>query len=216
MNYVTWAVMYEGSTDRAYFDVLIPRAIEWLTLGRGSRITEVSPYPVALFPRRDPRVFARMACQAAQSFHLMFVHADSGGRSIEQSLPFRGDHYCLAMQETCNWPPARCIVISPRKETEAWVLGDRQAIAEALGYADTSKLAELPRDAKVAERLPDPKAKLTEVIRSVTRGRRRANIADIFPAVAQRQSFEALLKSESFRGFVAKLGDALSDFGILE
>jgi hypothetical protein len=36
MNYVTWAVMYEGSTDRAYFDVLIPRAIEWLTLGNCS------------------------------------------------------------------------------------------------------------------------------------------------------------------------------------
>lgn len=216
MNYVSWAAMYEGTSDRAYFEVLIPRAIEWLTLQEGKGTTEVATNPVEVFPRESPDRFAQRACRASQSFHLCFIHGDTGGRALEAGIEQRTTSYCRAFHNTCQWPPARCVIIAPRKETEAWVLADPQAVASALGYPDPSRIPELPQDARQAESLTDPKATLQNIISSVKRGKRTSFAENILPAIAQRQNFAALFGSQSFTDFGTRLRSALVDMRVIE
>lgn len=157
MIYLSWAVLYEGTTDQAYFDVLIPRLMEELTRLHGTRTVIVPSGPTIVLHRRDIEQVAREACEAREAFHLMFVHADTGGRELEADVDARSLRYCEAMHAICMWPPQRCIAVMPRHETEAWMLGDSAAIADALGYRGNPSDLGLPSDAEEAERLPDPK-----------------------------------------------------------
>ena len=213
MTYVAWAVLYEGSTDRAYFDVLIPRLMEEIVLFYGIRSCTIPTNPAILLSRGSVAEVAKEACEASQAFHICFIHADTGGRSLEASLEYRSTAYCQAMHDLCKWPPARCIFVSPRKETEAWILSDGKAVVSALGYAESPASIGLPMTAAEAEGLADPKSTLKYAVRQV-RGRRRFLSEDaLFPAIAQRQSFDILRRSRSFADFERNLRVALADIG---
>jgi len=158
---------------------------------------------------------AQEACTARDTFHLVFIHADTGGRAIEAYLQERSLRYCEAMHALCDWPPLRCITISPRPETEAWILADPGAVTAALDYRGSHTAIGLPGDANEAERLSDPKAVLAAVVSKV-RGRRRVyDGKQIFPAIAQRQSLLTLRKARSFGAFEASLQAGLADLGCI-
>ena len=156
---------------------------------------------------------ASAACDSRDAFHLLFIHADRGGRAQERGLAARGREYCRRAHEICAFPLRRCVVIAPRHETEAWVLADPEAVMEALGYRGRPEDIGLPGDAQVAERLVDPKRTLNDAIAQV-RGRRRAEPAGaFFTAIAQRQSLDALRRSPSYTEFETSLREALIDLG---
>ena len=105
----------------------------------------------------------------------------------------------------------RCITISPGHETEAWILADPQAVTEALGYRGAPETIGLPSDATQAEKRTDPKAVLAAAM-TEARGRRRiADVRQIVPAIAQRQSLGRLRQSKSFGDFEARTREALAD-----
>jgi hypothetical protein len=213
MTYVSWAVLYEGATDRAYFDVLIPRVMEEIVLKCGIRLSTIPSGPAVLLSRDTVEKVAKEACGAKDAFHLCFIHADTGGSGLESKLEFRSSAYCEAMRAKCEWPPARCIVIAPRKETEAWILADGVAVTSALGYSGLPTSIGLPVTALAAEQLADPKATLRDAMQ-IVRGRRRAiNVDDLFTAIALRQSLDALRSTNSFIAFEKDLYLALADIG---
>lgn len=213
MTYVSWAVLYEGDADAAYFDVLIPRVMEEIVRSQGTRHSNIPTTSAIRLRRGAVADVAREACAAKDAFHLVFIHADTGGRNLEAGLGGRLDAYCAAMQALCSWPPVRCITIAPRHETEAWVLTDPQAVTSALGYLGSPDSIGLPSSANQAERLGDPKAVLAAAVTEV-RGRRRPfDIKQVFPAIAQRQALDALRQAESFAAFEASLLRALADLG---
>ena len=117
------------------------------------------------------------------------------------------------MHEKCDWPPVRCITISPRHETEAWILADSQAVTSALGYNGSPDSIGLPTSAAEAERLADPKAVLSGAVAQVRGRRRHIDVKQMFAAIAQRQSFAALRQTRSFAAFEASLLAALTDLG---
>jgi len=205
MIYVTWAVLYEGSTDAAYFDVLIPHIMEEILLARGIRNVTVPTVP-ALKLRRGPiEEVAQEACKARDAFHLIFIHVDTGGRNLEIDLDRRLLSYSKAMQAACDWPPVRCITVAPRHEMEAWALADAESVTAALGYNGAPALVGLPSSAREAERLADPKAILQAAVSRI-RGRRRPfDVKQILPAIAQRQSLEKLRGASSFAAFEQNL-----------
>ena len=119
------------------------------------------------------------------------------------------------MQALCSFSPKRCITISPRHETEAWVLADPNAVIAALGYVGSPASIGLPSSASQAEQLKDPKETLAHAVKQV-RGRRRPFTTNqIFSAVAQRQNMKFLRQSRSFASFESELTDALSDLGCI-
>jgi len=216
MTYVSWSVLYEGSTDSSYFDVLIPRLMEELVLADGVGHVTVPAAPSIRLGTRGRSVdeVAAEVCASIDAFYLVFIHADVGGRALAERLPQRSEAYCEAFEARCNFPRTRCVVVAPRHETEAWVLIDAGAVAGVLGFSNVESLG-LPRTTAEAERLTDPKATLLNVVSRV-RGRRSQVLPEqIFPAIAQRQDILMLRRSASFQAFESRLREALISLGCI-
>ncbi|MEA3048628.1 MAG: hypothetical protein QOG84_464 [Sphingomonadales bacterium] len=217
MTYPSWAAMHEGPTDEAYFDVIIPRLMEELVAERGTRNVTIPLTPAVRLGKSGRAIaeVAEEACREQDAFFILFIHADTGGRALEADIDRRSTAYCDAVNELCGFPQARCVVIAPRHETEAWMLADRDAVGSALGYRGNLGALGLPANAAGAERLVDPKQILEGAILQV-RGRRSAvHVQQIIPAIAQRQDFSILRQSRSFRAFAAALAGALIDLGCI-
>lgn len=217
MTFVSWAALYEGATDAAYFEVLIPRVIEEILLADGIRNTTVATGSAVLLGSNGRAVenVAEESCQAADAFHLVFIHADTGGRGLQENLAQHSVAYCEAMTALCNWRCERCIPITPFHETEAWVLADPNAVTAAFGYNGTPASVGLPATARAAELLADPKAVLVEVVSKIRKRRSRPSPTQLFPAIAQRQSINLLRQAKSFRQFESLLRAGLLDIGCL-
>ena len=86
---------------------------------------------------------------------------------------------------------------------------------DSLGYRGAPDELDLPGDAARAEVHPDPKGCLNAALREV-RGGRRSRGETLLPAIAQRQSIDALRRSESFQGFERSLLAGLRDLGVVE
>lgn len=217
MRYVSWAVFYEGSSDALYFDILLPRVIRELIASEGAFPVEIPDTPAVRLGRdgRDVEAVAAEACKARDAFDIVFIHADTGGRHVERGLAGRSVAYCEAMRKRCDWPEERCVVVSPRHETEAWLLADGGAVASALGYKGPQASIGLPKDAWTAERLSDPKQVLIDAVIAVAGRRRSQHIEILFPAVAQRQDLTCLRQSPSFVAFENRLRACLKTLGHL-
>lgn len=218
MRYLTWAAFYEGPTDSLYFDVLLPRLIRDIVAREGTDLVEVPDVPAAKFGRDDRSVdsVSAEACAFRDAFDVVFIHADTGGRALEERVAQRSASYCLAMQERCDWPPDQCVTITPRHETEAWILADGAAVTASLGYAGDPSEVGLPTDAQAAERLPDPKAVLVAAVGEISGRRRKHLVENIFPAIGQRQRLDVLRHSASFVQFEDRLRTCLRSLRLIE
>ena len=218
MTYVSWATFHEGPSDALYFDVLLPRLIEDIITREGVRHSDVPLNPAVRLGNNGRAVglVAEEACANRNAFQIVFIHADTGGRALEANLETRADSYCKRMNALCEWPPARCITVTPRHETEAWVLADPFAVLGALGYRGNHTQIGLPANATEAERLADPKATLASAIGKVVGNRRRGGGVDkLFPAIGRQQNLQMLRKSRSFQAFELQLRLALVSLGCI-
>ena len=208
MTYLAWAVMYEGESDAAYYNVLLPRLMEDLVLA-GTKLPTIPTAPAIRISRSTVDQVAQEACDASSAFHLLFIHADTGGRGVANGIADRSSAYADAMAACCGWPKVQCIGIAPGHETEAWILADPLAVTATLGYSGAANTIGLPNGAVEAERLQDPKATLREAIQQVRGRRKPVDLAQVFPAIAQRQRLDELRRAPSFRTFEANLKVAL-------
>lgn len=215
MTYLAWAVLYEGSDDKQYFDVLIPRIMDELVLNRGTRHATVPLQPVMDFRRGSTESVAIEICENREAYHLVFIHADTGGRALEQGLAERSAAFCDAANKLCNWPPERCILITPRHELEAWAMADGSAVCDALGYRGTPASIGLPASPAAAERLADPKSALTEAVKRVRSSRRPIDTSQLLPTIAQRQSLVELRRLAHFRSLEDAISRALVSLGAI-
>lgn len=217
MRYLSWAAFYEGGTDALYFDVLLPRVIRDLITNHGTDLVDVPDNPAVKFgiPNRSIQAVTGEICTFKEAFDVLFIHADTGGRGLERGLSQRADAYCSAIHEECGWDTAGCVTVTPRHETEAWLLADSAAVTGALGYGGTPDQVGLPVDARAAERLADPKAVLNNAIEAITGRRRRQTMENLFPAIGQRQSLTALRRSATFSAFEDRLRSCLQSMQLV-
>lgn len=215
--YLSWAPYYEGDTDAAYFDILVPRVLDSILLLNGTRPITVPDTPALRLGRYDRSicVVAAEICAGKSSFHLVFIHADTGGRALEANTSNRQEAFALKAFELCQWPPERIVKITPRHETEAWALADPAAVCSALGFQGNPNELNLPENAREAERLTDPKLCLDLAARAVSRRRYRAGASSLLTAIAQEQRLDFLRQSRSFQEFELELCNALRCIGCL-
>jgi hypothetical protein len=88
-------------------------------------------------------------------------------------------------------------------------------VLDALGYRGAPAELGLPGGAEQAEVHPDPKGCLDSALRLV-RGPRGSRAGSLLPAIAQRQSIDALRRSKSFQELERSLHTALGDLGVLD
>jgi hypothetical protein len=215
--YLSWALFAEGNSDLEYLTALAPRVLEDILQREGTRPVDVPNTGIILGSRgRKIEEVAAEACDAQNSFHLLFVHADTGGRALERGLNSRSSMYVAAMNARCGIRVDRSVIIAPRRETEAWILGDRDALLSALGFRDPRNELGLPLDAAVAERLPDPKAVLNAAVDTIYDRRQTAKRYFSFGPIALRRDLRALRSSDSFDQFYNDLRRALVTWDLLE
>lgn len=217
MRHVSWAAFYEGLSDALYFEVLLPRVIRDLVTREGIHMIDVPDAPAVRLgvEGRSVEKVAEEACAFREAYDVVFIHADMGGRGLARGIADRADVYCAALKALCDWPVERCITITPRHETEAWLLADGKAVTGALGYNGDPAEVGLPIDAHAAERLNDPKQVLSIAVEKIA-GRRRVQRLDRpFPAITQRQQLELLRRSSSFVDFEERLRGCLRAMGCL-
>ncbi len=214
--YLAYALFCEGASDFSYFEVLLPRVIESTVMEVGKVIVEVRDTPSVRLGRKGRSVeqVAAEACRGREAFHLVFVHADTGGRGQLARVSHRSTAYCEKMHERCELRAERCVLLLPASMTESWVLADPQAVLDTLGYRGRPSDLGLPIDAGKAEVHPNPKTCLDSALRAV-RGPRRSRGETLLPAIAQRQSIDALRRSKSFCEFERSLHAGLRDLGIV-
>lgn len=215
--YLAYALFCEGTSDYSYFEVLLPRVIESTVL-REARVTvDVPDRPSLRLGRRDRSVeaVAEEACRGREAFHIVFVHADAGGRGQRANLDQRSIAYCRKMRDLCELRSQRCVLLRPASMMESWALADPTAVLDALGYRGVPTDIGLPAGAEQAEAHQNPKACLDSALREV-RGAGRSRSGMLLPAIAQRQSIDALRRSRSFREFEVGLRGALGNLGIVD
>ncbi len=216
--FVCWTAFYEGKTDNAYFEVLLPRLIENIVQQRAPRNVSVPAYPAIPWDASDKSIdtVSNKICETMEAFDIVFIHADTGGAAQQASLPARSTSFCEACLKLCEFPPVRCVPLTPKHETEAWVLTDRTAICDALGFRGNPDKLDLPKNAKDAEKDPDPKSTLNSAVKKAIGKRRRLNPTSLFPIVASTQNLVELRKTTSFREFEKRLVAALEDVGCID
>ena len=211
MRYISWAAFYEGPSDALYLDVLLPRIVRDLIAAEGTTLADVPDAPAVKLGRngREVAKVAHELCGFKEALDLVFIHADTGGRGLQRHLASRSDSYCAKAWRFCEWPLDRCVTITPRHETEAWLLADGEAITKALGFKGKPASVGLPLNASAAEQLPDPKDVLGAAVAMIAGRRRGQRIETLFPAIAQRQRMASLRESQSFVDFESRLRHCL-------
>ncbi|MBE7209822.1 MAG: DUF4276 family protein [Gluconacetobacter diazotrophicus] len=217
MRYIAWAAFYEGPSDRAYFDVLVPRVLDDILSSKVTRPVEVPTMPAVYIGKDDSHVEAVAAqiCEERDAFHLLIIHADTDGRAAEKDIAHRREAYVEAAHRRCQWPNDRTVLLSPRHETEAWALADGEAVCRALGYHGEPHELGLPPRAVDAERIVEPKERLRDIARSVSWRAYRNGTATLLPLIAQEQAIERLRGCPSFQDFESSLTRCLASLGFL-
>lgn len=213
--YLSWSAYYEGASDAQYFNVIIPRLLDEIIRNSGKRPCDVGEYP-ALELGIGNRSFddvAAQICERKNEFHIIFVHADLGGRGQAANIAHRREQLIQKASEICGFDPRTAVMLSPEKEVEAWALADLPAVRRALGV-NTISPDLLPNTPTAAERLTDPKASLDAIVRSVTS--RRSSARNILVRIAQEQRIDELRRASSFQAFETSLRNALGLAGFLQ
>lgn len=214
--FLAWSAFYEGITDAAYLNVIIPRLLDTILLMEGSHYVTVPETPALTFGllSRDIEHVAEEMCQGKEAYHLVFIHADTGGRALAAGIRSRREAYAEAASTLCNLPQEGVVFVSPRHETEAWALAEPDAICRALGYRGDIDDLNLPRSGREADRIVDPKAVLERAACWMS-GRSYRRISGLLTSIAQEQSIEALQTSPSFQRFESNVRAALIAYGFL-
>lgn len=212
--YLAWAAYYEGRTDAAYFNVLIPRFIEEILRNEGTRPCEVGIYPAVEFGLSDRafHIASRAICSRKEEFHILFVHADTGGRAQEANLADRREALIQRSCDECGFDGNMVAYLSPRKELEAWAIADDEAVLAALGLSRVPENI-LPASPRAAEQLEDPKSTFNLVLGLLSSRRKNSN--SFLVRIAQEQSFNKLRLLPSFQEFEQSLRRSLGHRGFI-
>lgn len=213
--YLSWSAFYEGTTDAQYFNALIPRVLNDIIRECGKRPCDVGEFPAVEFGigNRSFNEVAEQICARKREFHIIFVHADLGGREQAATIAQRREQLIQKAQEIFGFDPGLAVMLSPEKELEAWALCDLAAIKASLGVnAIPADL--MPATPAAAERLLNPKANLDGIVKSVVR--RKSAARQILVRIAQEQRIDELRRASSFNAFETSLRQVLGQCGFIE
>lgn len=163
-----YTLLTDGSSD----DALIP-CLTWVLRTQGVR-RAIQPQWAELRNLPEPPKTLTNRVKVALDLYpcdLLFVHRDAEAEERE----VRETEIYKAVAEAANHlkiPPVVCVV--PVRMMEAWLLFSESAVRRAAGNPNGRMVLDLPRPS-IIERMPDPKAKMFEVLREASglHGRRR-------------------------------------------
>jgi hypothetical protein len=119
------------------------------------------------------------------------------------------------MHAECELDAFRCICLTPKHETEAWILADGQAVLGSVGVEGNPLAYGLPASPQEAERLADPKRALNDALDAMNVRPRSRNLDLLFPTIANRQRLSELYRAQTIRDFRDRVHTSLIAAGFL-
>ena len=188
MRYLTSALVAEGESDELFLEQVLFRQLNALAFAAQDPF-EVGTVLIAQCRTVMLTKDVQSTCADLARFcDLVFVHHDDNER---------GKIVPLARSETVG---SRLVHLVPIRETEAWMISDREALAAFRG-SDCSQLPDAP--AKV-EQIVDPKAALRSAL-----GRRPWT--EVFRSIGLNVSLDRLAQVPAYRTFLDDLITALKE-----
>ena len=145
----------------------------------------------------------------ATGFSLVFVHADGGADPNRARIEHVGPIGAGAPETM------RVIPVVPTRETEAWILADRESLRVVMNASEgTLNQAGAPKKPAHVEQVTDPKAVLNSLASQSSRRGQRRPIP--FGRLGECISLEALRAVASFASLESDLMRALRSLGVLK
>ncbi len=194
------ALWAEGTTDGPFLRPLLRRVVQHRSIKwNAAAIAEdflglPDPSPQA---GRADRICAAVKERPGE-IDILFIHADGGGQP-ERAMKERVIPAIELINQLSRKPDA-CIGVVPRHETEAWMLADRDALADALGVIP-DRLSGFP-DIDEVERESDPKRLLQSIRTDARQGRRRIAVPSLdLNRIGEAVCLDRLRSLNAFQAF---------------
>ncbi|MFI1022674.1 hypothetical protein [Streptomyces olivaceus] len=186
-RHLSLALLTEGASDQWFLVPLIDRQVAGIALEASvgfdySGVVAGECYTVA---HRD--LVLREVTDLLHYFDIVLIHHDHNERSKAE-----------AIRERVPGDAHRIVPLVPVRETEAWMLADREALKESAPTRDAAGKA--PRD---VQKIADPKA----MLKTALGGRRDAE--HDFARLGQTVALEALSLVPAYRRWTAELRQAM-------
>lgn len=216
MAYLGIALFAEGPTDHRFLAPLIQRLVIELVADRGGELPDVGDVLTLTSPEgslgapREERI-ANAAHAARYAFHVLCVHADGGGAPARVRAQQVVPGLSAALRALAP-EPYGAVAIVPVREMEAWTLVDGDALRRAFRTTLSDREMGLPRRARDAESVSDPKRVLSGAyLASLQGARRRSDASPVgaLPLIAERVRLDVLRQVPSFAAFQGEMEAAL-------
>ncbi|WP_158581480.1 DUF4276 family protein [Actinomadura spongiicola] len=178
----------EGDSDCDFLLPVIDRQLNEILLSNPAADYDVFPTRRSVCVKKHGKQrFREEAAKLARQSQLVFVHAD-------HHEAHEAEEMAAAIRQNAH----HAVILVPKRETEAWLLADREAFRRVRG-AETDRL---PND---VEKEHDPKALLKKVMGPAGVDRP----ADYFELLGQDISLDVLKSVPAYRRWYDRTVDAL-------
>jgi len=208
-RYLSLAFIGEGSTDFRFLGTLLYRACFELCLA-SSQTVDIKDEVTKIHP--PSRVLENVVSEVKgneREYSVVFIHRD--GKSSYENALIEG---IQPIREQLSLPS---VAVIPIKETEAWVLADRESVMKAFsGVSDTAKLSGTP-EGRALEKLPDPKKTLNDwyFLSTGRKANSKRGPTLFLEQIAGSCRLSELRKLPAYRRFETELLTTLKQMGIL-
>ncbi len=205
----------EGSSDTRFMTVLTERIVEKFLLDR--EITAELSWTI--MPKKPGSSHSNIlkASKEAKDQNILFIHRDADNNNWERAYQ---NHFETAFQEITNDKDGlynqNLIAIIPVKETEAWMLCNKQILKNNIETALSNSDLELTYQLSRIEQVNDPKGKIQRAIeihnQALTKKQRRYSIkiGDLYDLIGNEVPLSDLEYLDSFVRFKNRLEEVLN------
>lgn len=210
MRTLSLGVFAEGPTDTEFLSPLLVRLAMRLIREKGHHPIQVAD-PIALPGRPAAATFQQTVSSYADSIDLLVVHTDANS-SFERAMNERINPWFGKVRDSPSRRDAPVLVPGvPVRETEAWMLGDIQALNTVFGTHKTKREFGLPGHAREVEQITEPKSLLKKLQKLALgqRQARRVGLRPLYTRLGQEVSLDVLNLIPSFARFAGDFQSAL-------
>lgn len=199
----------EGPTDWRFLEPLCRRLLADVLVDADEPVEVQARFLEVGDGRRDNQSLIEDAANLGGAAQVLFLHADGKG-DPDRAYRERIAPIAAAVDQVGD---CRLVGLVPVHETEAWMLADAAALADALGV--TTAL-DVPRSPGEIEALARPKERLLAICERSAGGRRRRRRREPpRELLGQLVALQALRRLGAFRAFEERLRLALQELGYL-
>ncbi len=217
MSTLSLALYCEGPTDQHFLPMIIQRTAQDVLCQYATNTVEALPVQVVKAAKQEQGRDILEASSKAFGYHILIVHKDADSRSYEETKIQCFEPGRVLVSDACEPVCKNLVPVIPVRETEAWMIADRETLRDVLEIRERLQNLGLHGKAKLVENISDPKVTFNTVvaIAEAERGNRRISRPELYEALAQEIRLERLKQVRAYQYFVSDLIKAFEEIRII-